>query len=171
MQELRLLAHISKEPEFIRALEQNKDLHCYSAALLYNIPYDNFMDENGEVKSSMKHYRTAAKSINFGLIYGMGVTKLAGELDISVDDAKSLINRYFDTFPYIKKLMDKLAFEAQKNRYAFSILDGRRRDLTSFNWDDRKEKAHATNIAKNLPFQGTHCAPIALCYYTQLKIA
>jgi len=65
------------------------------------------------------------------------------------------MNRYFTTFPAIRKALDQLTKQARKNKYAFSPLDKRRRDLATFDWDNSREVAHAMNIAKNLPFQGT----------------
>ena len=153
-QELRLLAQLSKEEKFIYALRNNMDLHCYSASLLNGIPYENFFDENGEVKKSMKNLRTHIKTVTFGLIYGMGVYKLAASLKIDVDAAKKLFKDYFDTFPSIKKLMDSLVENLMQTHIAESPLDGRRRDLTSIDWDNKRQVAHAVNIAKNMPFQG-----------------
>jgi len=153
-QELRLLAQLSKEEKFIYALQNNMDLHCYSASLLNRIPYENFFDEYGKVKKSMKSLRTYIKTVTFGLIYGMGVYKLAASLKIDVDAAKKLFKDYFNTFPAIKKLMDNLVDNLMQTHIAESPLDGRRRDLTSIDWDNKRQVAHAINIAKNMPFQG-----------------
>ena len=165
-QELRLLAQLSKEEKFIYALQNNMDLHCYSASLLNGIPYENFFDENGEVKKSMKNLRTYIKTVTFGLIYGMGVYKLAASLKIDVDAAKKLFKDYFDTFPSIKKLMDSLVENLMRTHIAESPLDGRRRDLTSIDWDNKRQVAHAVNIAKNMPFQGCGASTtkLAACY-------
>jgi DNA polymerase-1 len=154
-QELRLLAHITQEPKFLDALEKGIDLHTNSASLIFNKPYD----------SITKDQRTAAKSLTFGLIYGIGPMKLSANLDIDIRQAKYLMNRYFTTFPYIKKTLDVLVAEAKKNKYAYSPLDKRRRDLATFDWDNSREVAHAVNIAKNLPFQGAGASvtKYALC--------
>ncbi len=177
-QELRLMAHISQEPKFLHAIKNNMDLHCYSASLVYNIPYIDFfnLDENGEIiikddgdpdiKEDMKRkYRTPAKSLTFGLMYGIGPKKLADEVGISIAEAKKLMNKYFATFPSIKRALDNFVKDAKKNHYALSPLDGRRRDLSTFDWDNSKEVAHAMNIAKNLPFQGAGASvtKLAMC--------
>lgn len=95
----------------------------------------------------------------------MGPKKLADEVNISIADARKLMNKYFVTFPAIRATLDNLVKEAKKNHYAFSPLDGRRRDLTTFDWDNSREVAHAMNIAKNLPFQGAGASvtKLALC--------
>lgn len=95
----------------------------------------------------------------------MGVKKLANELKITLDEAKALMNKYFKVFPSIKKLMDEFTTQVNKTHVAISPLDGRRRDLTSIDWDNKKHVAHAINIAKNLPFQGSGATvtKLAMC--------
>jgi len=102
----------------------------------------------------MKPKRTAAKSLSFGLIYGIGAGKLAKALGIEVKEAKELMRKYFNTFPAIKTLMDKLAKDAEEKRYAYSPLDGRIINMAHLRWDHQGHKSHALNMAKNLPFQG-----------------
>jgi DNA polymerase I-like protein with 3'-5' exonuclease and polymerase domains len=154
-QELRLLAHLSQEPKFLDALKRGVDLHTNSASLVFGIPYD---------KVSKKE-RTAAKAITFGLIYGMGPMKLGHTLDINMQEARYLINKYFYTFPYIKQAMDKLESHARLTHVALSPLDQRQSDLSSMDWEDGRQASHALNIAKNLPFQGTGASTtkLALC--------
>jgi DNA polymerase I-like protein with 3'-5' exonuclease and polymerase domains len=170
-QELRILAHLSEEPKFLDALKKNLDLHCFSASLIYDIPYQDFIDpdtgapwkkdkkrpfkaEVAEHALKMIGLRNYTKAINFGIIYGIGANKLANELGITKNEASHLLNKYFKEFPKIKELIDKLASFAEKNKYAVSPLDKRRRDLSDFDWDNPKHAGHAMNIAKNLPFQG-----------------
>lgn len=99
------------------------------------------------------------------LIYGMGPGKLADTLGIDIYEAKDLMNKYFKTFPKIKKTLDKLEKEAKAKKYAFSPLDKRRRDLSTIDWDHPGKVAHAMNIAKNMPFQGAGATimKLALC--------
>lgn len=154
-QELRLLAQLSKESKFLEALEKNLDLHCFTGSFIYNIPYESFFLPDGKIDPVMnKKYRGPVKSINFGIIYGMGPSKLARQLGIELKESKELLGKYFKLFPSIKTLIDGLAENAKKNKYALSPLDGRRRDLSDFDWDNPKAAGHAMNIAKNLPFQG-----------------
>lgn len=152
-QELRVLTQLSKEQSFLTAISEGKDLHCMSASLLFNIPYEDFF-EDGKVKSDMKDYRTKSKTLTFGLVYGMGAWGLAQTLKIDKNEAQELLNRYFTVFPSIRTFLNRMSDEAQRNRYAYSPLDGRRRDLSNMDWDHWKKRKHALNIAKNHPIQG-----------------
>lgn len=166
----------------ITALKENKDLHSYSASLLYNIPYEDFflyedeartiikLDAKGdpEYADGMKKLRSNTKSTTFGLLYGMGPSKLADELNITLQEAKDLQALYFQTFPKVKKLMDDLVIELHKNKYAHSPLDGRKMFFYDLDWDHKGKVGHAERQAKNLPFQGKItciCAPFILYYY------
>jgi DNA polymerase I-like protein with 3'-5' exonuclease and polymerase domains len=184
-QELRLLAHLSKEPLFLKALQEGKDLHAYSASLLFGIPYEEFFvynqdgtllkgssknkedisDEDGFNKHMKKKYRNPAKKITFGLIYGMGPTKLANELGITLNEAKDLLKKYFSIFTKIKELMDLLEERVKQTRIAYSPLDGRYRDLSKNDWIDKRKISHAVNQAKNMPFQGCGASTtkLAMC--------
>lgn len=143
MQELRLLAQLSKEPEYIKALTEKIDLHTYSASLLFDKPYDSITIEE----------RKQCKSITFGLLYGAGPKKLSTQLKISFEEAKVLMNKYFKVFPKVKVLMDNLVKDAKKNKYALSPLD-KRRIYFNIDWDNMKQVSHAMNQTKNFPFQG-----------------
>lgn len=177
-QEVRLLIHLSKDPGLLKALAEGKDLHSYSASLLFDIPYEDFLeygpdgkpliDKAGDIviKPAMKKkYRNPAKSITFGLIYGMGVAKLGNTLKIPIDEAKALMKKYFQIFPSIKKLMDTFVNRLLETKVAYSPLDHRRRDLSNADWDNPKSVAHAKNISKNLPFQGAGATitKLAMC--------
>lgn len=151
-QELRLLAHISQEPEMISALKQKIDLHTYSASLLFNKSYD----------SITKHERNQCKTITFALLYGAGPKKLSTQLKISYEDAKELMDRYFKVFKNVKKFMDNIVSQVKQNKYAYSPLDGRRVYLDEIDWDNKAMVAHAINQAKNLPFQGGGASTIKL---------
>lgn len=100
------------------------------------------------------------------LLYGAGATKLAAQLNISFNEAKELMNKYFMTFPKIKELMDSLIKNATETRTAISLLDNRRIDLGGIDWTNKGHVAHAMNQARNLPFQGcgTSITKLALCY-------
>jgi DNA polymerase I-like protein with 3'-5' exonuclease and polymerase domains len=154
-QDLRGLADISKEPGLINAINNKVDLHTNSASLIYGIPY----------KDITKKQRNAAKALTFGLIYGIGPGRLAENLGISFMEAKTLMNKYFSTFPNIKKVLDQAVSAAKKLKYALSPLDKRRRDLSSFDWDDKRQVSHALNISKNIICQGASASitKLALC--------
>lgn len=110
--ELRLLAHFSLDPELIRAFENGEDIHARTAISIF-----------GE---SDKAKRAIAKTINFGLIYGMGASKLSAELKISRQQAKDYIERYFRAFPTIKNFMQNLKDEAKKSSFTTTLF-GRKR--------------------------------------------
>ena len=159
-QELALIAFITKEPKFLEALTGGLDIHCVSGSLLYDIPYEDFFDHDetgkrlGRNKEMDKKYRNPAKSITFGLAYGMGPKKLAKSLGITIAEAKKLLDKYFTVFPNIKSKLNEFTTLVKNNKYAWSPLDGRRRDFSNIDWDDNRKVSHAVNAAKNLPFQG-----------------
>jgi len=151
-QELRLLAHLSQEPEMLKALNENIDLHRYSASLLFKKDYDSVsIDE-----------RNQCKSITFGLLYGAGPRKLSTQLKIPFADAKSLMNRYFAVFTKVKTLMDELIVKVKEEYYALSPLDGRRIYMMNIDWDNKAFVAHILNQTRNLPFQGAGASTIKL---------
>ena len=84
----------------------------------------------------------------------MGPKKLAKSLGITVAEAKKLLDKYFTVFPNIKSKLNEFTTLVRNNKYAWSPLDGRRRDFSSIDWDDNRKVSHAVNAAKNLPFQG-----------------
>ena len=84
----------------------------------------------------------------------MGPSKLADTLSITLDEAKALIRLYFDTFPKVEALMNKLARDVHRNKYAISPLDGRKMFFYDLDWDHKGKVSHAERQAKNLPFQG-----------------
>ena len=153
-QELRVLAQLSKEQVFVEAIKDGKDLHCLSASLVFDMDYNSFFDTSGKVKPDMKDFRTKSKTITFGIVYGMGAWALAKSLEIDKNEAQKLLNKYFKVFPSIKGFLDRMEREAYYNKFAFSPLDGRRRDLTTIDWDHWRKRKHALNIAKNHPIQG-----------------
>jgi DNA polymerase I len=152
--ELRLIAEICDEPSWIEAFKNDYDMHSYVASLLFKIPYETIVDENNKVRPKYKSFRSKAKSVNFGVAYGMGAGSLAQELGVSTKDARKLLNKFWHTFPNIAKTLKRFAADAIAKEYAISPLDKRRRYLKTFDFDVSGERAHAENIAKNLPFQG-----------------
>jgi DNA polymerase-1 len=150
-QELRLLAHATKEPKMIKALIDGVDLHTYSASLLFEKAYEDVTPTE----------RTQCKSITFALLYGAGPTKLSNQLKISFSEARTLMNKYFIIFPNVKIFMDKMVSHVEKHRFAVSPLDNRRLDL-HVDWNNKALVAHAVNQAKNLPFQGAGASTIKL---------
>lgn len=164
-QELLILTHITKEDTFIKAIKENKDLHAFSASILFDIDYSKFFkykedgsldtseDENGFDPNMKKNYRNKAKSITFGMMYGIGPKKLSEQLSIPYEEAKELIDKYFEKFPKIKTFMQEMETLAEENNIAISPLDGRFRSLKMVDFDDVLKRAHALNQAKNMPIQ------------------
>jgi len=156
--ELRILAELSQEPAWIDALKNNKDLHMMVYCDLHGLVYKDVVDENGKPLEKYKKARNAIKTLNFGLVYGMGPKRLADATGVSYNSAKSTMDQFFRTYPKIKNYLDKLETDAEINKYALSPLDGRKRWLWDFDWAVPKEASHARNIAKNLPFQGANAS-------------
>lgn len=111
--ELRLLAHFSKDPDMIKAFSEDKDIHLETAIKIFG---------EGEAKAK----RNIAKSINFGLIYGMGSRKLSQTLGISSSDAKSYIESYFASFKTIKEFLSSARENAKKEGFAQTLLKRKR---------------------------------------------
>lgn len=142
--ELRVLAHMSQDPALLDAFRQGRDIHASTAALIYNIPTE-------EVTADQ---RREAKTINFGLIYGMGAQKLAQELKISPADAKSFIARYFERLGRLKRFYDGVEEKAKEQGYV-TTLAGRRRYLPDIRSRNGQTSALARRQAVNTVIQGS----------------
>lgn len=142
--ELRLLAAFSKDPVLIDAFKHEKDIHSQTASVIFGIkPEDVTKDQ-----------RAKAKTINFGIIYGMGAVKLSKELGISRTEASNFIKHYFDNFPSIKNYMQKMKDEAKQNGYCQTIL-GRRLYLPNINSSNKRLSSESERVAVNMPIQGS----------------
>lgn len=149
--ELRVMAVLSQDPEMLRAYKENRDLHILTASRLFKVPVESISKDSNE--------RKVAKTINFGLIYGMtehGLSKrLRGEgLDYSPEQAKQLISDYFESYPGVAKCCEDLIYKASINGYAETIL-GRRRPLDRINSPIPSERNSAKRLAMNTPIQGS----------------
>ena len=168
-QELNVIAYGSKDPVWIEALKNNEDLHSTCAELVYGDQWltsgeDNciYMSKKQKCKCpTHKKLRTNVKTINFGLAYGMGPNKLSDTLNISIDDAKLLINKYFDAFPSIKGFLDKLGNFGKKYGYIKTFPPyNRKRWFTNWYpkiWDNKSSMMELGSIeraSKNTPIQG-----------------
>lgn len=138
--ELRLLAHFSQDETLIEAFKRGEDIHLATAIKLFGL-------EEAERK------RDFAKSINFGLLYGMGARKLSNELNISSKDAKEIIQSYFEAFPTIKDYIQKVQDDVKQRGFIETLL-GRRRYFDYQNASDR-EKAGILRESVNTLFQGS----------------
>ncbi|MCL2689232.1 MAG: DNA polymerase I [Chitinispirillia bacterium] len=142
--ELRILAHLSNDGVLIQAFVDDKDIHTQTASAVYGI----FPEM---VTADM---RRAAKTINFGLMYGMGPINLARQLKISFADAKRFIDSYFTQFPSIRRYMDTSIQKTRDLGYSETLL-GRRRCLPEINASNHMIKEAAERTAINTPVQGT----------------
>lgn len=149
--ELRVLAHFSKDPALIDSFKNNEDIHARTAALLFD---KNPADVTGDE-------RRGAKTINFGLIYGMGPQKLARELSISTNQAKEFIARYFEKLGTLKAFYDDVVREALSHGYV-TTLAGRRRLLPELFSRNQQVQAQARRQAINTVIQGSAADVIKL---------
>ncbi|BFU78960.1 DNA polymerase I [Arcobacter sp. 15-2] len=138
--ELRLLAHYSKDPELVAAFRENKDIHLQTAIKIF-----------GEDEAPNK--RNIAKSINFGLLYGMGSRKLGEQLEIPSKEAKEYIDSYFKSFSTVKDFMKSIQENAMENGYV-KTLSGRKR---RFDFENATGMMKATyeRESVNTVFQGS----------------
>lgn len=142
--ELRVMAHLSGDENMIEAFRSGHDIHAATAAKIYKRTID-------EVE---RDQRTKAKRANFGIIYGITVFGLAERLEISRDEAKQLIDGYFESFPKVKEYMEKAKEEARQNGYVTTLF-GRRRYLADINSANATVRGFAERNAINAPIQGT----------------
>lgn len=142
--ELRLVAAISGDKTMIDAFNKNLDIHKITAAAINEVALD-------EVTPKM---RSEAKAVNFGIIYGQGPHGLSQGAGIPFFKAKEFIDKYFISYPKIKKFMDKTIEQARNEGYV-STLFGRKRALTEINSDIAVSRRAAERMAINMPIQGT----------------
>lgn len=142
--ELRLMAALSGDPSMIAAFVEGRDIHAETAAKIYGV-------EREAVTADM---RRAAKTVNFGIIYGISSFGLSQRLDCSRAEASALIESYFAQFPGVKTCMDNLVEQARSSGYA-ETLCGRRRYLPDLNGRNFNLRAAAERTAINTPIQGT----------------
>ena len=142
--ELRLMAHISQDPGLLRAFTDGMDVHRATAAEVFNLAAE-------EVTSEQRRY---AKTINFGLIYGMGAFGLASSLGIEQKAARDYIDRYFARFAGVKRYMDETKARAAETGYVETLF-GRRIELPEIRGGNGPLRAGAERQAINAPMQGT----------------
>ena len=142
--ELRVMAHLSQDPNMIEVFREGKDLHAATAANIYKKP----------IEEVTRDERTKSKRANFGIIYGITVFGLAERLDIPRDEAKMLIDGYFATFPEVHDYMEKSKEIARKQGYVTTLF-GRRRYLPDINSANSVVRGFAERNAINAPIQGT----------------
>lgn len=160
--EMRILAHVSKDAALCEAIRAGKDVHSATAANMYHVPYEDIMaakhrDDLGEVLSAadkqLLKYRKGSKTLNFGIMYGMGKGKLAKTLGVTEDEAEDIITRYFAAVPGVAEYFKRVLQEVYINGFSYTEL-GRRRRLPGI-WSLLKgDRKRAERQAKNAPIQG-----------------
>jgi len=142
--ELRVLAHFSRDKELLEAFEKDRDIHAHTASLIFGV-------RESEVTAEM---RSIAKTVNFGIIYGMSPFGLSKELKIEVSKAKEFIDAYFEKYGRVKVFLEDLVEEARQDGYVTTILN-RRRYLPEINSQNNSVRQFAERAAINAPIQGS----------------
>ncbi len=142
--ELRLIAHLSNDEDFIKAFINNEDIHIATAARINNV----------NLKSVTREMRTQAKTANFGIIYGISAFGLSQRLNISRKEAKQIIDNYFISYPGVKDYMDNNISLARDKGYVMTIM-GRKRYLRDINSRNHIVRSNAERNAINAPVQGS----------------
>jgi DNA polymerase-1 len=142
--DLRVLAHLSQDPGLIAAFAQDEDIHATTASKLFGVP-------NDEVTPEM---RRNAKTVNFGVIYGMSDYGLEQATNLSREEAAQFIALYFETYPRVKEYLEATKEQARQLGYVQTVL-GRRRFLPEINSANRMVREAAERMAINAPVQGS----------------
>jgi len=142
--ELRIIAALSGEENMIKAFQNNEDIHRSTAAKVFNVPLDEVTKEQ----------RSNAKTVNFGIIYGVSAFGLSNQTSLSRKESAELIDAYYATYPKLKSYMSNQVDFARENGYVQTVL-GRRRYLKDINSANMMVKSGAERNAVNAPIQGS----------------
>ena len=142
--ELRLLAHFARDEALIEAFASGRDLHRWTASRMFDLPENRITDK----------LRSAAKRINFGIVYGISPFGLARELGVSRQEAGAYIDRFYNTYPKVREYMDRAVDEATRRGYAETLL-GRRRPLPNLTSRNVPARNFDRRNAVNTPIQGS----------------
>lgn len=142
--ELRIMAHMSADPYLVDAFTNGADIHAATAALVNDVP----------LSEVTKDQRRIAKTVNFGILYGMQAFGLARDTGMSRADAQDFIDTYWARLPKVKQFYDQLVEGGKEKGYVETLL-GRRRYLPDLNSSNGMRRLAATRMAMNMPIQGT----------------
>jgi DNA polymerase-1 len=142
--ELRIIAALSDEETMIKAFQDGKDIHASTAAKIFDVELD-------EVTRAQ---RGQAKTVNFGIIYGVSAFGLSNQTDLSRSESKDLIETYYKTYPKLRAYMDDQVEFARENEFVKTVM-GRRRYLKDINASNRMVRSGAERNAVNAPIQGS----------------
>jgi len=142
--ELRILAHISQDADLIETFQRGADIHRATASKMFNVPEDELTHDQ----------RRAAKTINFGVLYGMSAFRLSNELNIPTGQAKDFIDAYFARYPKIQEYLDRTLEEARRSGKVTTLF-GRVRYIPEIHNKSFTVRGNAERMATNAPIQGT----------------
>lgn len=142
--ELRVLAHLSRDPALVSAFERGEDIHAATAALVFGVASELVTPD----------MRRAAKTINFGLIYGMGAYALSRELGVSQKEAQAFIDAYFARLPRVREYLEGVKEEARRTGKVRTLF-GRVRHIAGLDSENANVRGNAERMAINAPVQGT----------------
>ncbi|WP_289038776.1 DNA polymerase I [uncultured Zobellia sp.] len=142
--ELRIIAALSEETTMIEAFKHGEDIHASTASKVFNVPIEEVTREQ----------RSNAKTVNFGIIYGVSAFGLSNQTDLSRSEAKELIDTYYKTYPKLRNYMSEQVDFARDNGYVQTVL-GRRRYLKDINGSNAIVRGAAERNAVNAPIQGS----------------
>ncbi|MCF7567450.1 DNA polymerase I [Sabulilitoribacter arenilitoris] len=142
--ELRIIAALSKEETMIEAFKNGEDIHASTASKVFNVPLNEVTREQ----------RSNAKTVNFGIIYGVSAFGLSNQTDLSRSESKELIDTYYATYPKLRAYMSEQVDFARDNGYVQTVL-GRRRYLKDINSRNAVVRGAAERNAVNAPIQGS----------------
>ncbi|MEH0008292.1 MAG: DNA polymerase I [Flavobacteriales bacterium] len=142
--ELRLIAAMSRDPVMIESFEKGEDIHVATAAKVFEV----------DLKAVTRAQRSQAKTINFGIVYGVSAFGLSAQTELSRSEAKRLIDAYYDTYPTLKDFLSTQVERARQQGYVETLL-GRRRYLKDIHANNSVVRRHAERNAVNAPVQGS----------------
>ena len=159
--ELRVLSHVCDDKNMQDAFLENCDIHTRTASQVFGLPEDFVTPE----------MRSAAKAVNFGIVYGIGAFSLSKDIGVSVAEAKKYINDYLANFPGVEKFMDEVVKNGIKDGYVTTLF-GRRRYIPELNASNKMLQAFGKRAAMNAPIQGAAADIIKIAMvkvYNRLK--
>ena len=142
--ELRIIAALSKDPAMLEAFQKGEDIHATTAAKVFGVPLEEVSREQ----------RSNAKTVNFGIVYGVSAFGLSQQTNLNRTEAKELIEAYYATYPQLKSYMNEQVDFARENGYVTTVL-GRRRYLKDINSQNAVVRGAAERNAVNAPIQGS----------------
>ena len=142
--ELRILAHMADDEAMISAFNSGEDIHTVTASKVFKTPIDKVTPQ----------LRSRAKAVNFGIVYGIGEFSLSEDLHVSLKEAKSYINGYFETYKKVKEYLDATVESALANGYVETLFK-RRRYIPELTATNKNVQAFGKRVAMNTPIQGT----------------